>query len=270
MTSTPETKPEAFGPAPTAARLGRAHTAPGRACRDTLRSESAVTSRPSRWNRPTLLSLTPPTRASTRSTPFPVMSSAPPIMAAAGWTSRDPWEMCPSIGWSSTSSILTCSTWLPITAYSSPWTAVQLGPRSRPACPMYKCLRSFESERRHALRDYSWTKCVSCRPDGAVALRPCGIWGNRGKRWQLDFDVRGPRRSDSLSVRTSTGPRTQQGRCDRLPEGNRFRELSRGESRGRVAQPFGFALTDPSVRLSHTRLFPKVTRVMQREPRERP
>src|SRR5882724_2747923 len=42
------------------------------------------------------------------------------------------------------------------------------------------------------------------------------------------------------------------------------------DGRGRVAQPFGFALTDPSVRLSRTRLFPKVTRVMQREPRERP
>jgi hypothetical protein len=26
----------------------------------------------------------------------------------------------------------------------------------------------------------------------------------------------------------------------------------------RVAQPFGFALTDPSVRLSRTRLFPRV------------
>lgn len=32
--------------------------------------------------------------------------------------------------------------------------------------------------------------------------------------------------------------------------------------RGRVARPFGFALTDPGVRLSRTRLFPKVTRLM--------
>jgi hypothetical protein len=32
--------------------------------------------------------------------------------------------------------------------------------------------------------------------------------------------------------------------------------------RGRVARPFGFALTDPGVRLSRTRLFPKVTRIV--------
>ena len=35
---------------------------------------------------------------------------------------------------------------------------------------------------------------------------------------------------------------------------------------GRVARPFGFAPTDPSVRLSRTRLFPRVGRVIQREP----
>lgn len=29
---------------------------------------------------------------------------------------------------------------------------------------------------------------------------------------------------------------------------------------GRVARPFGFALTDPGMRLSRTRLFPEVTR----------
>lgn len=34
--------------------------------------------------------------------------------------------------------------------------------------------------------------------------------------------------------------------------------------RGRVARPFGFALTDPGRRLSRTRLFPEVTRVMPR------
>lgn len=34
--------------------------------------------------------------------------------------------------------------------------------------------------------------------------------------------------------------------------------------RGRVARPFGFALTDPGMRLSRTRLFPEVTRVMPR------
>lgn len=34
------------------------------------------------------------------------------------------------------------------------------------------------------------------------------------------------------------------------------------EDRGRVAQPFGFALTDPGVRLSRTRPFPRVTRVI--------
>lgn len=33
---------------------------------------------------------------------------------------------------------------------------------------------------------------------------------------------------------------------------------------GRVARPFGFALTDPGMRLSRTRLFPRVTRVMPR------
>jgi hypothetical protein len=38
------------------------------------------------------------------------------------------------------------------------------------------------------------------------------------------------------------------------------RALVRG--RGRVARPFGFALTDPGVQLSRTRLFPKVTRIM--------
>ncbi len=34
--------------------------------------------------------------------------------------------------------------------------------------------------------------------------------------------------------------------------------------RGRVAGPFGFAFTDPGRRLSRTRLFPEVTRVMPR------
>lgn len=34
--------------------------------------------------------------------------------------------------------------------------------------------------------------------------------------------------------------------------------------RGRVARPFGFALTDPGRRLSRTRLSPEVTRVMPR------
>jgi len=33
---------------------------------------------------------------------------------------------------------------------------------------------------------------------------------------------------------------------------------------GRVARPFGFALTDPGMRLSRTRLLPRVTRVMRR------
>ena len=32
--------------------------------------------------------------------------------------------------------------------------------------------------------------------------------------------------------------------------------------RGRVARPFGSALTDPGRRLSRTRLFPEVTRIM--------
>ena len=31
--------------------------------------------------------------------------------------------------------------------------------------------------------------------------------------------------------------------------------------RGRVARPFGFALTDPGRRISRTRLFPEVTRI---------
>jgi len=42
-----------------------------------------------------------------------------------------------------------------------------------------------------------------------------------------------------------------------------LRELIRAgliRVRGRVARPFGFALTDPSMRLSRTRLFPKVAR----------
>ena len=34
-----------------------------------------------------------------------------------------------------------------------------------------------------------------------------------------------------------------------------------GYGRGRVARPFGFALTDPGRRLSRTRLFPEVTRI---------
>ena len=34
--------------------------------------------------------------------------------------------------------------------------------------------------------------------------------------------------------------------------------------RGRVARPFGSALTDPGRRLSRTRLFPEVTRIMLR------
>ncbi len=34
--------------------------------------------------------------------------------------------------------------------------------------------------------------------------------------------------------------------------------------RGRVARPFGVALTDPGRRLSRTRLFPEVTRIMPR------
>jgi len=33
---------------------------------------------------------------------------------------------------------------------------------------------------------------------------------------------------------------------------------------GRVARPFGFALTDPGRRLSRTRLFPEVTRIAPR------
>nr|AFJ91318.1 short hypothetical protein [Sinorhizobium meliloti] len=32
--------------------------------------------------------------------------------------------------------------------------------------------------------------------------------------------------------------------------------------RGQVAMPFGFALTDPGGRISRTRLFPRVTRVI--------
>ena len=34
--------------------------------------------------------------------------------------------------------------------------------------------------------------------------------------------------------------------------------------RGRVAQPFGFALTDPGRRISRTRLFPEVSRIKPR------
>lgn len=34
------------------------------------------------------------------------------------------------------------------------------------------------------------------------------------------------------------------------------------EDHGRVAMPFGFALTDPGGRISRTRLFPRVTRVI--------
>jgi len=35
---------------------------------------------------------------------------------------------------------------------------------------------------------------------------------------------------------------------------------------GRVARPFGFAPTDPSMRLSRTRLFPRWVRISKREP----
>lgn len=36
----------------------------------------------------------------------------------------------------------------------------------------------------------------------------------------------------------------------------------RSRDRGRVAMPFGFALTDPGGRISRTRLFPRVTRII--------
>jgi len=36
---------------------------------------------------------------------------------------------------------------------------------------------------------------------------------------------------------------------------------SLAQDRGRVAKPFGFALTDPDVRLSRIRLFPKANHV---------
>lgn len=36
-----------------------------------------------------------------------------------------------------------------------------------------------------------------------------------------------------------------------------------GGGRGRVARPFGSALTDPGLRLSRTRLFPEVTRIVR-------
>ena len=40
------------------------------------------------------------------------------------------------------------------------------------------------------------------------------------------------------------------------------RSFRRSEGRGRLARPFGSALTDPGRRLSRTRLFPEVTRIM--------
>ena len=40
------------------------------------------------------------------------------------------------------------------------------------------------------------------------------------------------------------------------------RVVERLSGSGRVARPFGFALTDPGMRLSRTRLFLKVTRIM--------
>ena len=42
----------------------------------------------------------------------------------------------------------------------------------------------------------------------------------------------------------------------------RFGEFREPEGPGRVARPFGSALTDPGVRLSRTRLFPRVTRIV--------
>lgn len=43
-----------------------------------------------------------------------------------------------------------------------------------------------------------------------------------------------------------------------------FGNLSIFRVSGRVARPFGFALTDPGRRLSRTRLFPEVTRIAPR------
>ena len=40
-----------------------------------------------------------------------------------------------------------------------------------------------------------------------------------------------------------------------------FGDLEHRPGDGRVARPFGFALTDPGMRLSRTRLFPEVTRM---------
>ena len=48
----------------------------------------------------------------------------------------------------------------------------------------------------------------------------------------------------------------------RMIEDMTVRNLSPApRGRGRVARPFGFALTDPDMRLSRTRLFPEVTRM---------
>jgi hypothetical protein len=49
-----------------------------------------------------------------------------------------------------------------------------------------------------------------------------------------------------------------------FPDGSRSasgERISLHHGSGRVARPFGFALTDPGRRLSRTRLFPEVTRI---------
>ncbi len=58
-------------------------------------------------------------------------------------------------------------------------------------------------------------------------------------------------------------------RCgESVSDGNRGQGLAfdgvygHAPGRGRVAMPFGFALTDPGGRISRTRLFPRVTRVI--------
>jgi hypothetical protein len=66
-------------------------------------------------------------------------------------------------------------------------------------------------------------------------------------------------RQGSFSEAEYAGKKKQTRRDKFLSEMERVGWVS-----GRVARPFGFALTDPGRRLSRTRLFPEVTRIAPR------
>jgi len=65
---------------------------------------------------------------------------------------------------------------------------------------------------------------------------------------------------ESAPIETGLGA-TLLGHGD-APVKSAFSNSSAWQGPGRVARPFGSALTDPGVRLSRTRLFPRVTRIV--------